>query len=128
MGIPPKQRQDPARGGLDVIKATRQYWLHNEKPVKDGRINVTAGSTHVLLFMTAHDLGDARIQLRTQGFDSRPPVDLFVPKNVPIPDFLPAGQYTITCQFRDVLAGEITGTLNVGMGTEEPRGNSHVNA
>ncbi|AKF85860.1 hypothetical protein MFUL124B02_17735 [Myxococcus fulvus 124B02] len=111
------QRQDSTHREPDVIQATRCGWTLNGHPVKDNIINVPAGITNMLLFETADDLVDPRIRLRTKCAPSRQSIDLFIPTNVPFHDFLPAGQYTLSCRFRNVLAGDINGTLNVGTGT-----------
>ncbi|SEU33338.1 hypothetical protein SAMN05443572_109273 [Myxococcus fulvus] len=126
MSISPHQGQDSTHDELDVIKATRCGWTLNGHLVKDNIINVPAGITNVLLFETAPDLVDPSIHLRTTGAPPRLPIDLFVPTDVPIHDFLPAGQYILICRFRDILAGDINGTLNVGTGTEDPRGDANV--
>lgn len=112
---------------INFIWAMKDGWTCNGNPCARNAVHVMAGSHVLLQFSTDPNLREPQIHLEYTPRETGELIDIIVPTGVPIPNILPVGTYTVVCRCRTAdgsLDSDIRGTLNVGTGTEDLRGNS----
>ncbi|MCP3163961.1 hypothetical protein [Myxococcus qinghaiensis] len=111
---------------IDYIRATKGGWTRNGNLCPSNAIHVLAGSDVLLQFSADPDLSKPEIHFEYTPRETGVPINIIIPMGVPIPNILPFGTYALVCQTADKSPmSDIRGTLNVGTGPEDSRGDAH---